>query len=544
MKNGTGVREGIYRALCLLTAVGTLGCQSGEVREAGAEERFRVAVAGFSHETCTFCPTPTTVEAFERGGVSRGPAVLDDARGIPSYINGFISVADQEPEMELVGIVDASSAWGGSSGSWITREAFDRYTGEIVEGLRRDGPFDGVLLALHGAMAAEDFPKAEAEIVRRVREAVGEEVPVMVTYDLHGNEDEEITRVADAVFFVTTYPHVTSQQAGETAARTMLRTLRGEIRPTMALRKPGVITPSLFQGTDFSPAKDIMERAREWERQEPGVLAVTVGFGFAYADVPDVGATVIAVTDGDQALAERVAQDVSDYIWSVREPFAGKQVPKTREGVAEAIAAARAGRTPVVIADHADRLGDATHILRELIGQGASDFAIATLADEGTIARLQSQGAKVGERVTVDVGAGSGHPLAGKPVRITGELEFLGEGRYTATGPMGRGATRNLGTVAVVGFGENNHVILTPTLHQVLDDGIFGAVGLDLDDLGIIALKSRVHMRAFYDERAGAIVEVDAPGLGPADLTQHAYRNIPRDIYPMGGRVRGGGTDD
>ena len=540
MKNGAAHRGAIRRMLLLLGVLGLVSCGAESERETGA--RFRVAVAGFSHETCTFCPTPTTVEAFERGGVSRGQAVLDNTRGIPSYINGFISVADQEPEMELVGIVDASDAWGGSSGSWITKEAFDKYTGEIVAGLREQGPFDGVLLALHGAMAAEEFPKAEAEIVRRVREVVGEEVPIMVTYDLHGNEDEDIAKYADAVFFVTTYPHVTSQEAGETAARTMIRTLRGEVRPTMAIRKPGVMTPSLYQGTDFSPGKDIMERAREWERREPNVVAVTVGFGFAYADVPDVGATVIAVTNNDQALADRIAQDMSDYIWSVREPFAGKQVPKTREGVAQAIAAAREGKTPVVIADHADRLGDATHVLKELIDQGASNFAVATIADERTISQLQSRGSRVGDTVTVEVGAGTGHQLAGKPVRISGRLEFLGEGRYTATGPMGRGGTQNPGTVAVIGFGDNNHVILTPTLHQVLDDGIFTAVGLSLDDLDIVALKSRVHMRAFYDDRAGAIVEVDAPGLGPADLGQLEYKNIPRDIYPLSQRQQSRGT--
>ncbi|MBD3204744.1 hypothetical protein GF319_00195, partial [Candidatus Bathyarchaeota archaeon] len=114
-----------------------------------------------------------------------------------------------------------------------------------------------------------------------------------------------------------------------------------------------------------------------------------------------------------------------------------------------------------------------------------------------------------------------------------GEVSYLDECEYILTGPMSRGAIRNLGLTAVISFGDNNHVIITPTLHQVLDDAIFPALGLDLDNLDIVAIKSRVHFRAYYNERAGSIVVVDAPGLGPADLSQHDYRNIPEGIYPL-----------
>lgn len=511
--------------------VGLSGCGESP-RSRPTAKTIRIAVAGFSHETCTFCPTPTSVESYERGGVYRGDEVLEAHRGVQIYINGYIKAAEQEEDVELVGIVDASSAWGGSSGSWIDARAFDKYTGEMVRGLEDKGPFDGVLLALHGAMAAERYPKAEAEIVRRVRKAVGD-IPIMVTLDLHANEDHEITDAADAVFVITEYPHRDKEKTGAIAARAMIETIRGHFEPTVAIRKPGVITPSLFQGTDFPPAKDIWERARKWEREE-GVYHLSVAFGFAYADVPDVGATVIAVTNRDQELAERAAQDISDYIWELREPLANKKVPKTREGVARAIDAAKAGETLVVIADHADRSGDATHILRELIEQGASDFCVATLADEEAIQKIQTE-ARVGDQVTVAVG-GYATELAGKPVDVTGSVEHLGEVNYVATGPLERGATRRLGYVAVLGFGDNNHVILTPALHQVKDDAIFAAVGLSLDELAIIAIKSRVHFRAYYQDVAGTIVEVDAPGLGPADLTGLDYRNIPKEIYPLGSR--------
>jgi microcystin degradation protein MlrC len=483
----------------------------------------RIAVASFSHETCTFCPRLTTVEDYEYNGVS--------SRGIPNYINGFIKVAESEPDVELVGILSARRSRGGSSGSWLTKECFDKYSYGIANGVEEAGDIDGVLLALHGAMAATGAPRPEVEIVRRVRAVVGPDVPIMVTLDLHANEDQELADASDGVFILKTYPHVDSEAIGMMAARCIIDTVRGDFKPTMALRKPGIMTPSVYQGTGFFPAKDIMDRGREWEAKEENVYAVSVAFGFAYADVPDVGATVVAVTNDDQELADKVAQDMSDYIWSLREPFAGKILPKTKEGVKRAIAAAKAGKTPVVIADHSDRTGDSTHILKELVDQGAENFCVITIADEKAIEEI-SKKAKVGDKVTQKVG-GYATEWSGKPAEIKGTVEFLGECSFTMTGPMSKGETRNLGKTAVLGFGENNHLVISPHLHQVLDNAPFAALGLDLKDLDIVSIKSRVHFRAFYNDVAGEIIEIDAPGLGPADVTQHTFENAPEDLYPF-----------
>ena len=504
----------IFWIIPILLFVIAFGCQ-------GVSEKakpIRIAVATFSHETCTFCPRPTTIEEWEYYGPPTRD-IIDTDRG---YIGGFKTICDEYGGIELVGILSPRGARGGSSGSWITKEAFDKYSYGIADDLRKAGRLDGVFLSLHGAMAVTDIPKPEAELVRRVREVVGD-IPIMVTLDLHANEDHELSDAADAVFIIKRYPHYDTTLQGEHASRVMIKTIRGEYKPTMATRKPGVITPSVFQGTGVSPAMEIMERARRWECRHRDVY-VSVAFGFAYADVPDVGSTVMVVTNNDQELADRIADDMSDYIWRVREEFAGKKLPKTKQGVAMAIAAAEAGKTPVVIADHSDRTGGSTHILQELINQGAKNFCIATLRDEKAIEEIQTK-TKVGDAISIDVG-GYSDKYAGNPVRIEGKVEFLGE--------YGRG------TVVVLAFGENNHVILTPQLMQVTSPDIFAPLGIELDSLDIIVLKSRVHFRrGFYETGlAGAIFEVDAPGWGPADLTQLDYKNVPKDIYPIGGKWR------
>lgn len=490
-------------------------CSCSQAPAPAAHAPIRIAVATFSHETCTFCPQPTGVAEWEYyGPPMRGEEVL----GQGEYIGGFVAAAHEYDGVELIGIYSPREAKGGSSGSWVTEEAFDKYTNGMAEDLKHAGHLDGVYLALHGAMAVTGVLKPEAEIVRRVRRAVGQ-IPIFVTLDLHANEDHELSDAANAVFIIKRYPHYDMAPQGERAARIMIRTIRGAYRPVMATRKPGIITPSVFQGTDMSPAMDIMERARKWEDRTKDAF-VSVAFGFAYADVPDVGATVMVVTNNNQKLADQIADDMSGYIWRIREQFAGKKLPKTKEGVAKAIAAAKEGKKPVVIADHSDRTGNSTHILEELMRQGGKNFCITTLADEKAVNEIAAK-AKVGDTVTVNVG-GYADQYSGNPVKITGKVDFLG--RY-----------ERFDKVVVLRFGDNNRVILTPLLHEATDTSIFPPLGINLAELDIIVLKSRVHFRRGYYENglAGAIFEVDAPGLGPADLSTIPYKNIPKDLYPL-----------
>jgi microcystin degradation protein MlrC len=473
---------------------------------------FRIAVATFSHETCTFCPGSTTVEDWE----FYGPPTRDILRGETGYIGGFKRFCEEFGGVELVPIISPRDAKGGSSGSWITREAFEKYAGLIVSDLLQSAPLDGVFLALHGAMAVTGIPKPEAELARRVRAAVGN-IPIMVSLDLHANEDHELAEAVDAVFIIKRYPHYDTTLIGETAARVMLNTMHGRYKPVMAVRKPGVITPSVFQGTGTSPAMEIMERARIWECEHPGVY-VSVAFGFAYADVPDVGATVMVVANNNRKLVKEIAEDMSDFIWRKRKEFAAKKLPKTKEGVALAIRAVKEGKRPVVIADHSDRTGGSTHILEELIRQKAENFCLATLRDENALEALA--GRKVGDTVSLELG-GYSDEFAGNPVPVEGRIEFIG--------------TPGRERMASIRLGRNNHVIITPQLMQVTSTRIFDRAGLRLEELDIIVLKSRVHFRRGYADTgiAGAIIEVDAPGWGPADLTILPYKNIPKGLYPL-----------
>ncbi|MDP2872019.1 MAG: M81 family metallopeptidase [Bacillota bacterium] len=493
----------------------------------------RIAVAGFADETCTFCYVPTDIDRFEPAAL-RGQAILDANRGIPTYINGYMKVAEAEG-VELVPLVYASKTAGGFQ-SWLTPACFDKYASEIADRLRDAGPLEGVLLALHGAMAATGVPKPEAEIVRRARATVGS-IPIMVTLDLHANEDREMADAADAVFVIRTYPHVDYEETGMVAARCMIETIRGNFVPAMAMRRPGIVSASIYQATAVHPMKDVQARCREWQAREPDLYYVSVAPGYAYADVPDIGMSVWAVTNGNQELAERVAQDISDYAWSMRESFARK-LPNPRDGVAEVMRLVREGKGPVMIADGADRIGDTTHILRELLEQGAKNWAIPSIVDAEAAKDLEKT-ASVGDTVTVKIG-GWYYEISGRPVEVTGTVEYMGRPSYVLIGPRRRGDRVQDSLSIRLNLGDNRHVVISDEKRgESYDSTVLTSVGVDVSSLDIVALKDRVHHRAYWDAITKVNYPIDAPGIGLADLTQLKYENAPYDAFPIGGKYRG-----
>ncbi|OGD58997.1 hypothetical protein A3K78_10850, partial [Candidatus Bathyarchaeota archaeon RBG_13_52_12] len=368
--------------------------------------------------------------------------------------------------------------------------------------------------------------------VRRVRKVVGP-VPIMATFDLHANEDEEMANAADGVFILKTYPHLDEHQIGLAAGKCIIETIRGSFKPVMAFRKPRIICASVFQGSSVHPMKLVYDRCREWEKK--GVYCASVAPGFAYADVPDVGASVFVVTDADHELAEEAAQDLSNLMWSIRGDLT-RELPGAKEGVAQVIRMVKEGTKPVVIAYHDDRLGDGTHVIRELLDQGAVNWCCAGLADPKALRTLKEKH-KVGDRVTFKLG-GWLDPISGEPVEVTGRVEFLGSAEWIETGPMGRGAHEKVDLVASLDLGRNRHVVVTERLSAPLSADPLKALGLDVDSFEIVELKDRVHHRAWWDTWSAADFPVDPPGLGPANLSILDYRYLPWDIYPIGEKYR------
>lgn len=485
----------------------------------------RIAIGGFALESVSFLPGAAGIDAFEKAAW-HGPAIVEGLRGSQSPGGGFIDVLEAEG-VEIAPLVYTDLGAGGSASD----DAFVHYRDLLCDDLRRekDG-IDGVLLFLHGAMTTPTRTDPELEVMRAVRDVVGTDLPVFVASDLHGNIGAGFLDVADALFGYHFSPHTDMDETGRRAARTLVRTLRGDIEPVTAIRKPDVMLPSIFTATSVPPLSDIVAEGFAWERDHDAILDISIFCGFAYADVPQVGFSVVVVADGDKALAERAADALAQRIHDAREELLHEEVVLgLDEGIARAYDISETATRPVVLLEHADRLNDSTYILDALVKRGGRRVMVPYLLDPKAAETAIAAGE--GATVTLEVGGWSSD-RAGPPVGITGKVLYAGEKSYRGTGKMWNGYRIDLGPTAVIDTGE---IVVSLVSRYVfaIDLDPFTQFGFDIDDFDIVLLRSKTHFRAVYEPIAEAILIVDTPDWGPADLTTLPYKNARPGLFPL-----------
>ena len=484
----------------------------------------RVFLAMMSHETNTFSNVPTDRAQFEARHLHYGGEIVETFRGTGTCLGGMIEAAERLG-VRLVPSVAAAASPAGR----VTRDIYTHVKDRLLADLAAAGPLDGVLLDLHGAMVPEGMDDGEGDIVTAVRRAVGPGVPIAVTLDLHGNLTEAMVRGADLLHGYKTYPHVDMAERGVEATERLVDVIGRKIRPTAAFRTPPLMPPIGSQRTAVGPMRRLYDAAGEMEK-DPKVLSISIFAGFPYADIPDAGLGIYVVTDGDPALAETLAERLARLAWEHRHEFVHTALP-VPEAVRRALAAEG---QPIVMADMADNTGggaagDGTEILRELLRVGARSAVVACLWDPQAVKACVEAG--VGKSVTLDVG-GKVDDRHGAPLRVTGVVRTLSDGRFVHKGPMGRGLPGRLGATAVLDVNDVK-VILISYRWQTLDPEMLRFVGIEPSDHKIVVVKSTIHYRAAFEPLAREIVEVDAPGLSSSNLERFRYERIRRPIFPL-----------
>jgi microcystin degradation protein MlrC len=477
-----------------------------------------------SHETNTFSNVPTDRGQFEARDLSYGGEIIETYRGTGTCLGGMIGAAERLGATLLPSVAASASPAG-----LVTRDIYEHVKQRILTDLQAAGRLDGVLLDLHGAMVPEGLDDGEGDIIAAVRRAVGPGVPIAVTLDFHGNLGKDMIAGADLLHGYKTYPHVDMAERGAEAAERLAQVIGGRLKPTAAWRKPPLMPPLGRQGTARGPMRRLYDLADEMER-DPKVISVSLFAGFPYADIPDAGLGIYVVTDDDKALAERLADRLARVAWEHRHEFIHTALP-VKEAVAKALGAE--GR-PIVLADMADNTGggaagDGTEILRELLRVGARSATVACIWDAAAAQACARAG--VGASVTLDVG-GKVDDRHGAPVRVTGTVRTLSDGRFIHRGPMMTGLPGRLGVTAVLDVNDVK-VILISHRWQTLDPEMIRFVGIDPLREKILVVKSTIHYRAAFEPIAKEIIEVDAPGLSSSNLARFEYRRVRRPIFPL-----------
>lgn len=482
----------------------------------------RILIAELKHETNTFCSTVTDEKAFSERYLKYDEEIPPFFDGVRVEMGGILKACDEEG-LTIIPSVAANATPGGK----VSRVFFDKVKEKILSDLKLHAPIDGIVLSLHGAMVLEDDEDGEGNLLNALRQSVGEKIPIMASLDLHANVTEKMVSNCDAFFAYETYPHKDLYERAYEAAKTMALRLKGSVQPVMALRKLPILAPYLE--TSKEPMTEIMNLVTEKEKIE-GVIKISILHGFSWADISAAGMSVVVVTDNYITLAQRIANDLADFIWDGRANLI-KHATSLDDAIEQAI---HSPVHPVLLADIADNPGgggpgDGTHLLHKLLEKGADKVGIAMISDPQTVQDAINAG--VGKKIKVTLG-GKTEELMGKPVVGEAYIKTLSDGIFINKGPMAKGLTVNVGRTAVINM-NGIDIIVCERRHQPWDPEIFRMVGIQPEDKKIIVVKSSMHYRAAYTELVESIIEVDAPGLTSTNFSHFTYHNLTRPIFPL-----------
>ncbi len=485
----------------------------------------RILTALVNHETNTFSRIPTDLDAFRARRYFEGDDIFPAFRGTNTEIAAFIDAAERY-DWELVPTIAVQATPSGP----VTADAYNHIARRLLAGFS-DGPFDGVLLALHGAMVSDVNEDGEGYLLELIRNQVGPHIPVAATLDLHANVTVNMARHADILVSYKTYPHVDMYDVGMETAVLLQRTLNGEIRPSILLGKCEMMDGADHGRTPGGPMRQLLQMARNFEA-EPGILSVSVNGGFPWADTLETGPSTLVVVDGERPSAHEIVQTMTGEIWNRRHELSIDL--KTVSEVVTAIKEYPEDADPLVIAEFSDNpggggYGDATRLLKAVLDAGAEGLAFSLIVDPEA-ARIMKQ-AGIGAEITIDLG-GRIDPAFGGPISVSGTVMALCDGDLVHEGPMHRGVAVNLGTSALLRSGGVD-IVVTSRKVQVYDLQHFRFLGIEPTSYRVLLVKSAHHFRAAYEPIAGKVVTVDAGGLTSRNYQELTYRRVRRPVFPL-----------
>lgn len=476
----------------------------------------------FGHEANTFSSHFTSTEEFLKGS-AEGEAIFDKFRGKTDYISGMIQCAEEN------GVTLIPSFSSLKAAPTLSAECVNTVMEKMLDSLNNcKSEIDGICIALHGAGCCEFTDDLEAYILEKIREVVGNDMPITASFDLHGNISSKMVALTNGVFSVKHYPHIDMHHAGYDAMKLLISIIKSGKKPQVAIKKlPMVIPLSNGYTLDF-PFTKILEYFEEYKKKN-NLIDISLFHGFIYADTPYTTASITVVSNSD---AQKHADYLAEYIWNMREHFIPKCLTPA-QALDLAVASKKEGY--IVINEFSDNPGggapgDGTHLLREFLKRNLPGTIFGYIYDPAAVEFLFNY--KPGDTVSFYLG-GRTEKIHGEPLYIeNARICCISDGDFTHTSPMFKGKRSSSKACVRVNVG-NVDIIICSYLKQTYDDRPFIVTGADINQYRYVGLKSAHHFRAFFADRAAEIIPCDPPGLQSSNMRLYDFRNIPRPIFPL-----------
>jgi microcystin degradation protein MlrC len=484
----------------------------------------RIGIIALLQESNTFIAQPTTLQHFEQDMLVEGEAVRERLHGTQHEVGGMFHALE---DLSVTAVpIFAARAFPFAC---IERVAAEELLRRMFAALEAAGPIDGLLVAPHGATVSEPWPDFDGHWLSELRRRLGPEMPIIGTLDPHGNLSPAMVSACNALISYRTNPHLDQRARGVDAARLIVRTVKGELKPTMAAAYPPLAISIERQCTHDEPCHSLYKLADE-QLNDERVISNSIMLGFPYADVAEMGTSLIAVTNNDAELAQQLANQLANYLWLHRQDFEGQLI-----SVEQALDQAAHAATPVCLLDMGDNVGggspgDGTWLANAISERGMSD-AFVCLYDPAAVAQCVAGG--VGAKLQLEMG-GKTDVLHGPP--LVDEVEVLGlyDGKFEETQARHGGFTKmDQGETAVVRTGRGLTVMLTSRRAPPFSLKQITTFGIEPAKFKMLVAKGVNAPLAAYKEACKSFIKVNTAGCTSADLNQFQFHQRRRPLYPI-----------
>lgn len=477
----------------------------------------KIAFIELHQETNSFSSLTTGMREFQSFVLAEGEAIWAFADKYKAQAYGFREAVAQFGKGEFE-ILPVYAAWAWSGGP-VEAEVFAHFRDKAVAAVKDAQDLVGIYFSMHGAMGVEGMRDPETHLLRAIREVVGTDFPIAVSFDLHANVTRENVELASFIVGYHTNPHRDFRRVGRKAGEVLMRMVRGEVKPVTAFRKLPILKGGGW-GIDFlQPMRGIIRRMKQMEKM-PRVLVAANFWVHLWMDDEQLGWSVVVTTDNDKALADKLADELSEMCWAARE----RKHPQPKL-VEEAIQIAKKSRLrrmlgAVVFCDISDTVGAGgpganTNILAALLVHAPQLRSYVPVRDP--VAALEAWKAERGETIELQIG-GRIDPEHNPPIQLKAKVWQRMETQWGKTSILQH---------------QGIHIILTELPYPAYFATDYTGLGLNLWKADIIVVKNLFPFRYRLLKYNRRTVNVITRGITNVDVFQLDYVDCPRPIYPL-----------
>lgn len=477
---------------------------------------YRIAILGIYHESNTFIRTLTSLHDFKSNCWLIGNQLREVFAGGHHEISGMFEILDNE-DVEILPVFFSNAIPGGV----IDTGACDTIVNEMFNLLVKALPVDACIVVPHGAAVAETHKDFDGYWLTKLRNLLGTQVPIAGTLDPHANISNLMIKATDCLIAYKTNPHIDQRETGKKAAALLMDVLNKKVKPLQYLDQLPMAISIEQQQSNAEPCSSLLEMIKR-EEETPGVLSISLLLGFPYADVQEMGTSILVITDNNQLLAEQISKRIAGYINKNIQLFNGEKIK-----IEEVVHSLHNVAKPILLLDMGDNIGggsggDSIYLLQKLADYSLFRFFFC-LCDKNSV----EMAIRYSPGETIDV-------------RLAGEYEIklkllkAVDGIFKEEDPRHGGQKYfNMGKTVV--FEAPGGSIIMVTSERVLPFSLQQLLAFDIDPQGfdVIVAKGVNAPIAAYAEVCPTIIKLDTPGVTQADMTAFEYKYRRKPMFPF-----------